>query len=154
MRAVIVAVLIGAVVFGGVYLFVSRPSPAPEQGAAPAAASAASGSVRRDQGEGGVEIEVTYGGPQAARYEPDRYTVFIVAMTTHSGDLTRYDMVKVSELRAGGRTFQPLRWVSTSDDSHHRSGVLIFPKVASGQPIELVIKTIAGAAARTFRWTP
>jgi len=153
MRPAIVAVLIGAAVFSGVYLLTLRPPATPEV-ARDRAASAASGGVQRDQGEGGVEIEVTYGGPQTAPYEPDRYTVFLVAFTTHSVDLSRYDMVQVSELRAGGRTLRPLRWVSTSDDSHHRSGALIFPQVAPGQPIELAIKTIAGVAVRTYRWTP
>ncbi|MDQ7842391.1 MAG: hypothetical protein QN141_03655 [Armatimonadota bacterium] len=153
MRAAFVAMAIGAVVFGGVYLFLLRPSAAPEQGAAVGAA-AERGRVQRDRGEGGVAIEVTYDDPEAAGDEADRYTVFLVALTTHSGDLSTYDMVKISELRVGGRTFRPLRWVSTSDDSHHRSGILIFPKVPSGQPVELAIKGIAGVAARTFRWSP
>lgn len=152
MRAVVAAVAIGALAFGGVYLLTAGRSARPE--AAPPAASAGGGVAQRDGGEGGVDVEVTFGGPQAASYASDRYTVFVVAMNTHSVDLSVYDMVQISELRSGGRRLRPLRWVSTSDDSHHRAGLLIFPPVPSGQAMELVIRTIAGVPARTFRWAP
>lgn len=164
MRTVIAAIAVGAVVFGGVYLFALRNSgsPVPEDEANPAAtATAAPEYLQRDQGEGAVEIAVIYvtpkylrSGGEAAKYEPDRYSVFLVSMNTHSVDLSRYDMAQVSELRAGGQTLRALRWVSTSDDSHHRAGALIFPKVAGSQPVELLIKTIAGIPVRTFRWAP
>jgi hypothetical protein len=153
MRVVIAAVLIGAAVFGGIYFFALRSPGTPEAQPAPTA-EASPGNAQRDQGEGGVEIEVTFGGPGAAAYEPERYSVFLVAMNTHSADLSGYDLVALSELRAGSKSFKALRWVSTADDSHHRSGVLIFPKVDAGQPLELVIKTIAGVPVRTFRWAP
>lgn len=154
MRAVIVAVLIGAAVFAGIYLVAFRSSGAPEATQPATAAQAAPASVQRDQGDGGVEIEVTFGGPGAAAYEPEQYSVFLVAMNTHSVDLSGYDLVGLTELRAGGKSYKALRWVSTSDDSHHRSGVLIFPKVDAGQPVELAITTIAGVPVRTFRWAP
>jgi len=154
MRVVIGAVLIGAAVFAGIYLVALRSSDAPEATRPATAAQAPPGNVQRDQGEGGVEIEVTFGGPGAAAYEPERYSVFLVAMNTHSVDLSGYNLVALSELRTGGKSFKALRWISTADDSHHRSGVLIFPKVDAGQPVELAIKTIAGVAVRTFRWVP
>lgn len=162
MRTVMAAIAVGVVVFGGVYLLTLRLSgPSAAQGE-PGPAAAAPGYVQRDRGEGAVEIEVIFvtpeylraGGADAARYEPDRYSVFLVSMNTHSVDLSRYDMVQVSELRAGSQTLRPLRWISTSDDSHHRAGVLIFPQVDLARPVELLIKTIAGVPARTFRWTP
>lgn len=164
MRKILVALLIGAVAFGLVLFVTSRPqSGAPEVQAGPGYAQPGTGRywAQRDQGQGGVEIEVIYatpeylksaGGAQAARYQPDRYTVFVVSMNTHSVDLLQYDMVKVSEVKAGGKMYAPLRWESTSDNNHHRSGVLIFPK--ADPPLELVIKTIAGVPARTFRWAP
>lgn len=178
MRMVVAAVAVGVIVFGGVYLFTLRSAgpPAARDDALPTAqgdvppaavgdaatAAAAPGYVQRDQGEGAVEIQVIYvtpeylrsGGADAARYEPDRYSVFLVSLNTHSVDLSRYDMVQVSELRAGGQSWRPLRWVSTSDGSHHRAGVLVFPKVDPARPVELLIKTIAGIPVRTFRWTP
>jgi hypothetical protein len=154
MRVVIVAVLIGAAVFAGIYLVAFRSSGAPDAAPPARAAQASPGSVQRDQGEGGVELEVTFGGPGAAAYQPERYSIFLVSMNTHSVDLSGYDMVALSELRAGGKSYKALRWVSTADESHHRSGVLTFPKVDAGQPVELVIKTIAGVAVRTVRWAP
>ena len=154
MRVVIVAVLIGAAVFAGIYFVALRSSDAPEATRPATAAQVAPANVQRDQGEGGVEIEVTFGGPGAAAYEPDRYSVFLVAMNTHSVDLSGDDLVALSELRAGGKSFTALRWISTADDSHHRSGVLIFPKAVAGQPLEMIIKSVAGVPVRTFRWAP
>ncbi len=156
MRMIMIALAIGMAVFGAAYLLVNGRS-------GDAAGVAAGPSyVQRDRGEGGVEIEVTYvipeylksGGRDAQRYEPKKYTVFLVAMNTHSVDLGGYDLTKVSEVRVGGKILAPLRWVSTADNSHHRSGALLFPKVNPALPVELVIKTIAGVPSRTFRWSP
>ncbi len=156
MRTLIAALAAGLVVFGLVFLVTAgRQSQEPQAQAAPSY-------VQRDQGKGGVEIEVTYvtpdylraGGSSAQRYSPDKYTVFLVSMNTHSVDLAGYDMAKISELRVAGRTYAPLRWESTSDDNHHRSGALIFTKVDLSLPAELVIKAVAGVPVRTFRWMP
>lgn len=154
MRTLIIALAIGALAAGAIFSLTTERAVAPEVAAGPSY-------VQRDRGEGGVEIEVIFvtpaylasGGADARRYEPDTHTVFLVAMNTHTVDLAGYDMVTVSALRAGGRVHAPLRWVSTSDNSHHRSGALIFPKVAGGQDLELVIRTVAGVPERTFRWT-
>lgn len=154
MRTVILVLVIAGAVFAGVYFLALRPAAGPETAVPPAAAQGADGRVQRDAGEGGVEIEVTLGGPRAAKYETDRYTVFLVAFTTHSGDLSGYDLVVLSELRAGGKTLKAVRWVSISDDSHHRAGALVFPKVDESRPLELRIRDIAAVPARTFRWAP
>jgi len=126
-------------------------------------AVAASAPVQRDGGEGGVQIEVLYVTAEYAQrsndarlqqWQPDRYAVFRVSMDTHTVDLSGYDMVKVSELVAGGKRYAPLRWVSISDSSHHRSGALIFPRIEPVLPVELLIKTVAGVPVRSFRWAP
>lgn len=158
MRSLLIALAIGVIAFGAVLVLTAdRSGQAPEVAAAPAY-------VQRDRGEGGVEIEVIYvtadylrtarDAQAVQRYQPDRYAVFLVTMNTHSIDLLAYDMVKVSELKVSGKTYTPLRWESTSDNTHHRSGVLIFPKIDPPLPVELVIKTVAGVPARTFRWAP
>lgn len=157
MRSVVAALVIGVIVFGGVWWFTGNRF-TPEA----AAVEAGPAYTQKDGGEGGVEIAATYVTPdyvrsvnkEAAKYEPEKYAVFLVSMNTHSVDLSGYDMVKISELRVSGKTLAPVRWVSTSDDSHHRAGALIFPKVDAKQAVELAIKTIAGVPARTFRWTP
>lgn len=133
----------------------SRTTPAPVVGEVQAASG--SSLTQRDRREGAVEIEVTLvlpGSRDAAKYGADTQTVFLVSMNTHSVDLAGYDLVKISELVAAGQTLKPIRWASTSDDSHHRSGALIFPKVDRGTALELRLKTIAGVPVRIFRWTP
>lgn len=158
MRVWIVAVVIGAAVFAAVfYVLPGRRTAEPTPAGTPAQAASNSPLTQRDQGEGAVEIEVTLvlpGSPDAAKYGADTQTVFLVTMNTHSIDLTGYDLVKISELVAAGQTFKPTRWTSTSDDSHHRAGALLFPKVGRATALELRIKTIGGVAVRTFRWTP
>ena len=158
MRMWIVAGLIGVAVFAAALFMlpgerVSLPTP----GAEPVQAGSSGPLSQRDKGEGAVEIEVTLvapGSPEAVKYGAATETVFIVSMTTHTVDLTGYDLTKVSELVAAGRIFKPMRWTSTSDDSHHRAGVLSFPKVDRSAVLELRIKTIAGVPVRVFRWAP
>lgn len=159
MRMRLAVAAVGLAVFGLVFLLSGRgPVPGPA-----ATVEAAFVPVQRDRGEGGVEVEVLYATPAYARtsndkalqrFQPDRYAVFIVSLNTHSGDLRGYDLVKLSELLAGGKRYTALRWESTSDDSHHRAGALIFAKVEPPLPVELTIKNIAGVPVRTFRWTP
>ncbi len=156
MRVVLATLAVGLAVFG-LALLIGR------QGSQPGANAAGPDLLRRDKGEGGVEIEVLYATPEYVRtsndkalqkYEPDRNTVFVVAMNTHTVNLGGYDMVKISELVASGKSFAPLRWASTSDNVHHRSGVLTFPKFQPLFPAELLIKTIAGVPVRRFQWAP
>ncbi len=119
------------------------------------------GHTLRDGGQGGVWIEATHLSPQSVpsrarsvlqRYPLDRHTVFVIAMDTHSVDLSRYDMERLSELRAGGRGYAPVRWEAIAESSHHRLGALIFPRV--DLPADLVIAGVAGVPARVFRWLP
>lgn len=158
MRTAILAVVIGAAVFAAVF-FVLPGRRGAELPPAAGDVQAASGSplTQRDRGEGAVEIEVTLvlpGSRDAAKYNAQTQTVFLVSMNTHSVDLTGYDLTEVSELLVAGATFPPVRWVSTSNDSHHRAGALVFPKVKQGAPLELRIKAVAGVPVRIFRWTP
>ncbi len=156
MRTIAGALLIGALIFGAVYVLTADRRGETRQ------AQAAPSYVQRDRGEGGVEIEIIYvtpdylrtGAASAQRYAPDTYTVFLVSMNTHSVDLAGYDMAKISDLRVAGKTYVPVRWESTSDNNHHRSGALIFPKVDVSQSAELVIRTIAGVPQRLYRWQP
>lgn len=158
MRTTILVVVIGAAVFAGVLLLLpGRKAAEPTPAGQPAQASSGSPLTQRDRGEGAVEIEVTLvlpGSPDAAKYGADTQTVFLVSMNTHSVDLSAYDLTTISELLVAGRTYTPARWVSTSDDSHHRAGALLFPKVDRGVVLEVRIKTIAGVPVRAFRWAP
>lgn len=158
MRYVLLAVLISAAALGAVIvLSVGRRAAEPGLPAQPAQAASPSPLTQRDSGAGAVEVEVRLvvpGSPEAAKYGAETQTVFFVSMNTHSVDLSSYDLTVISELSAAGRTYAPVRWVSASDNTHHRSGALIFPRVDLRVALELRIKTIAGIPFRIFKWTP
>jgi len=90
--------------------------------------------------------------------------VFTVSLNTHVVKLSSYQMEKISFLRDDqGREYPAIGWEEGQSGmpSHHRTGVLVFPKVdARGNPIisdkagfmEIVIKGLAGVQERTFRW--
>jgi len=123
--------------------------------------------------QAGVGVEVIFATPEyfkargdeagLKKYRPDENLVFFIRMDTHSGDLTIFDMRKISFLRTDqGREIGAVRWEALSDSAHHRLGVLFFPQVdAQGRRIltaqtkfvELVIRGLAGVEWR-FRWEP
>lgn len=136
-------------------------------GAAPATTAA----YTRAHSAGGVEVKAIYAPAEyftaandakgAQRYKPGEQLVFLLTFDTHSGDLTRYDVMSNIRLRAGaGKEYAPARWESISNDSHHRSGALIFPATVDGRDvigraagtIALVIANLAGVPARTLEW--
>lgn len=79
---------------------------------------------------------------------------FEIRMNTHSVDL-RYDMVAVSTLKDNqGREYRPINWEGSSDGSHHRQGILEFPKLETNTAsITLVIRKIAEVPERIFEWS-
>lgn len=123
--------------------------------------------------QAGVEVEVIFATPEyfkargdeagLKRYRPDENLVFFIWMNTHSGDLTLFDMRRISTLRTDqGREIEALRWEAISNNPHHRSGVLIFPQVdsqgkrivtAQSKYVELVFRGLVGVEWR-FRWGP
>lgn len=69
----------------------------------------------------------------------DEFVLVKIQFTTHSGDLNRIDMEQAAVLRQGEADEQPKGWISLSDDSHHRAGVLVFSRHLEGGPAELSI---------------
>jgi len=97
---------------------------------------------------GGVTVKVTYLNPKGsdgARFQ--------VALDTHSVNLDSYDLNTISVLRDdAGNTYSPTA-VENKGSGHHRETTVSFAKVAGGtKRVELVIKDIAGAKERIFRW--
>ncbi len=80
----------------------------------------------------GVDADMT-------AYPLDKFVLVEIQFTTHSGDLSRIDMERATVLRQGEEDEQPERWLSLSDDSHHRAGVLVFPRNLEDGPVELTI---------------
>ena len=72
-------------------------------------------------------------------YPLDEFVLVEIAFTTHSGDLNKVDMEQGSGLKQGGEAAAPVAWVSLSDDSHHREGVLVFERSEAEGPVELTV---------------
>jgi len=72
-------------------------------------------------------------------YPLDGFVLVEIAFTTHSGDLNKVDMEEASGLKQGDQAAAPIAWVSLSDDSHHREGVLVFERTEAGGPVELTV---------------
>ncbi len=125
--------------------------------------------TKTDRGEKGVTVQVTWLTPQNLQdlgakrtdYDFDRYLVFLVQLDTHSGDLTSYDMKRLTSLRDGqGREYAVSSWEPWDDGSHHRSGTVSFSRASLGDAaalkkmpyLEIVVKNIAGVPERAIRW--
>jgi hypothetical protein len=128
--------------------------------------------TREDGGQKGVSVEVIYMTPEylkvtnspagIEKYELDKNLAFKVTLDTHSGDITKYNMAKITHLRdGGGMEHQALRWEDVEKSSHHRSGIVLFSNLdVDGKPIvgdgvksiEVVVKDIAGVKERVFKW--
>lgn len=106
--------------------------------------------------EGGrVTVAVSWDG-QAPK-QGDQFTLaFQVAMDTHFVDLDAYDLAKLAILRNDrGETVQAASWEAPRG-GHHRKGVLTFAVpitfTAGARFLELMVRDVAGVAARQFRW--
>ena len=127
-------------------------------GPSPAAAKA------RDSGAGGVTVEASLASAEflAAKGQPADKWGFLVSLDTHSVDLTGIDLVSRVSLRDGnGRVLKPVAWRPLSEDSHHRSGLLLFQAEAAGTPslteetlknMQLVFSDVAGVRERVLVW--
>lgn len=134
----------------------------PEAGSPPAAPKPSEFQPRNptvaDRGQGGVTVKATWvtsEGKGSANLELDRYLAFDLAMDTHSGSLSQYDLKRLSTLRDDrGKEAPPAGWQATSDDSHHREGVLRFARglEQGSKYLELVIRDVAGVKERVLRW--
>ena len=97
-----------------------------------------------------AEDEVDSADADMAAYPLDEFVLVKIQFTTHSGDLNRIDMERAAVLRRGEADEQPARWISLSDDSHHRTGVLVFPRQFESGPIDLAIDI--GEEVVALRW--
>lgn len=113
------------------------------------------GSTRKASA-GGIEVEVEWLGSddalgeELAGYPLERFFLIEVRLDTHSGDLGSIDMAEAARLLAGGDSRTPEEWVATSDDAHHRSGVLVFRRKAVAGPVALTLE-LEGESAE-FGW--
>ncbi len=124
----------------------SAPSAQPSQ---PATGKSNGGTFPSKSNEGGsVTVDVT-----PTVLEVGKPLAFQVKMDTHSVDLSD-DMVKISLVRDDtGKEYAPTAWEGGGPGGHHREGTLKFAALSTKPKyIELVIKGLAQAPERVFRW--
>jgi hypothetical protein len=116
-----------------------------------------------DGGQGGVTVQVTWvtqellASPEMERADQldlSQHLAFYVQLDTDSGDLSKYDLSRISVLRdLSGGEYQPEAWLPWNTDSSHREGLLLFHRVElSGDGVELVIRGLGGVTERSYRW--
>lgn len=132
-------------------------------GAGPAGTGSPQLAVARTQSVevDGITVEVTWLEPDAGGvdidlggYAPDEHVFLNVVLDTHSGDLNEIDVEQAVELRQGGVTWEPEEWISESDDSHHRAGVLVFPHELEDGAVTLALDLDGKQAELTWQEPP
>jgi hypothetical protein len=119
----------------------------------------AGGQLTQTAEAGGVTVDATWLtaatltdlDADLSAYPLDRFVAVEIAFTTHSGDLSKIAMEEAATLQAGTETIRPEAWVSVSDDSHHRKGVVIFERTARSGAAELVVELQDGQKV-SLRW--
>ena len=122
------------------------------------ASPTAGADLTRSVEAGGITVEGTWltepelDGLDAdlTAYPLDEFVLVEIAFTTHSGDLNKVDMEEASGLKQGDQAAAPIAWVSLSDDSHHREGVLVFERTEAEGPVELTVDI--GGEEVSLRW--
>lgn len=110
---------------------------------------------------GGIDVEATLATPAKLQgLEPDKADSIdvgtevgiILSLTTHQGDLRGFDFAGASRLLGkNGEEEKPVRWVVTSDNSHHLQGMLVFTRRARDKT-ELAVRGLGGVAERLFEF--
>ena len=103
--------------------------------------------LTRSEEAGGVTVEATWlteatvGAVDAdlTAYPPGKYVLIELKLDTHSGDLNEIDLQREAALKQDGMILEPETWLSLSDDSHHREGVLVFPRSFKEGEVELTV---------------
>lgn len=114
----------------------------------------------RTASAGSIEIEATWllstddRDEDIAAYPLDRFLLLEVKLDTHSGDLGSIDLVEASTLETGASSQEPEAWLTSSDDAHHRAGVLVFERKPSAAPVTLAIDLDDGRAELVWDRVP
>ncbi|MCF6095171.1 hypothetical protein L1765_14500 [Microaerobacter geothermalis] len=58
------------------------------------------------------------------------------SMDTHEGDLNQLNIKQLTSLLVEDKIIKPVEWIDVNNDGHHRSGVIVFPKLDDqGNPL-------------------
>ncbi len=107
----------------------------------------ATADLTRTEEAGGITVEATWLTEAAADevdtdispYPLDEYVLLQIKLDTHSGDLNEIDLEREAALKQGATVLAPQAWLSLSDDSHHREGVLVFPRALQNGEVKLTL---------------
>jgi hypothetical protein len=132
MRSVLgIGLVLGIVVLGGVGV-----------------AGAQDGLTKQDR-QGPVTVAITLAAPPAVG-EPVRAKV---VLDTHSVGLDGIAFDQVVAVRASdGAEQAPTAVEQVTGSGHHRQAVLVFPPLAAGGPLQIVVRNVGGVAERSFVW--
>jgi len=109
---------------------------------------------------GGIDVEATWLGSgdqlgdDLEAYPLGSFLLLEVSLDTHSGDLGSVDLVEAAKLNTGAGPLEPEAWVASSDESHHRSGVLVFPRRYLVPPLKLNVALEDGVAELVWEELP
>ncbi|MEC1742826.1 cytochrome D1 domain-containing protein [Schinkia azotoformans] len=71
---------------------------------------------------------------EVAKVDFEKYDAFQISLTTHSGDLSSLPLDQNTFLITNnGEKVKPVEWIVQSNDSHHPSFLVVFPKQEAGQ---------------------
>lgn len=110
----------------------------------------------------GVSVEATWldskgaveAGEDLSAYPTGRFVLLEIGFATHSGDVSKIDMEEAAELQWGSETLRPEKWVSISDDAHHRRGILVFQRQEVEGPVSLIINVEGQELSLTWPGEP
>ncbi|MBI2912697.1 MAG: hypothetical protein HYY03_02115 [Chloroflexi bacterium] len=134
------------------------PSLSPSEEEREAEQATAAADATQESEAGGITVEATWLAEtdvtkletDVSAYNLSDYVLVRIGFTTHSGDLGEIDMEQAASLEQDGVELRPAAWLSLSDDSHHRAGVLAFPRELTQGPVEMTL--IIGGEEMVFRW--
>ena len=116
--------------------------------------------VQRNTG-GGIEIAATLATPgrlktmdpaKSGLVDLGTEVVIILVLDTHAGDLRGFDYASGARLVAkDGAEEKPVRWVLTTDDSHHLEGMLVFARQPRSATT-MALRGLGGVAERLFEF--
>lgn len=98
--------------------------------------------------EDGVTVSVTPVMPLGTEHWE-----FEVELNTHSGTLPEDLKKQASLIVNNDLTLSPISWEISSDEAHHKEGILSFEGAGTdAKSLELILENLGGAENRSFAW--
>jgi len=136
----VLAVVFGIVIYT-IYTLTSGPAiPATGQNTDSGFQMITSGNIET----GNVQIDLTPAGFENGQLKVN------FAINTHSVDLSRYDLTKITVLEYSGKKIMPLS--APELQGHHTSGTMVFNVGENIKKFKIIISGIPNVQERVFEW--